>query len=193
VTPQRAISIAGLTLAGAGLAWLLFSALPSWYGNRARQPVAPVARTPPVEGRRIKARLFYVAESGTRLTSVEQDVPYGEGTAEQAKTIVTAQIASPAPPLVSAIPPGTALRALFVTAEGEAFVDFNAAFMADHPGGSLNELLTVYTIVHALTANLPVVTAVQLLVDGKEIDTLSGHVDLRQPLVKNPAWVEQEP
>ena len=34
------------------------------------------------------------------------------------------------------------------------------------------------------------VTAVQLLIDGKEVDTLSGHVDLRRPLVKNLAWVQ---
>ena len=40
-------------------------------------------------------------------------------------------------------------------------------------------------IVHALTFNLPAVTSVQLLVDGKEVDTLAGHVDLRRPLSKN--------
>ena len=61
---------------------------------------------------------------------------------------------------------------------------------AAHPGGTVNELLTVYTIVNALTANLPAVTAVQLLVDGKEVDTLAGHVDLRRPLAKNLAWVQ---
>ena len=60
-----------------------------------------------------------------------------------------------------------------------------------HPGGTLNELLTVYTIVNALTVNLPAVTAVQVLVDGKEVDTLSGHIDLRQPLSKNLNWVLQ--
>ena len=38
--------------------------------------------------------------------------------------------------------------------------------------------------------NLPAVTAVQMLVDGKEVDTLAGHVDLRRPLAKNLAWVE---
>jgi spore germination protein GerM len=94
------------------------------------------------------------------------------------------------PPLVSAVPAGTTLRALFVTPDGEAFVDFSQELATAQPGGSLNELLTVYTIVHALTANLPVVTAVQLLIDGKQVDTLSGHVDLRRPLVKNLAWVE---
>ena len=44
-----------------------------------------------------------------------------------------------------------------------------------------DELLTIYALVHALTINLPAVTSVQLLVDGKEVDTLAGHVDLRRP------------
>ena len=59
-----------------------------------------------------------------------------------------------------------------------------------HPGGTVNELLTIYTIVNALTVNLPAVNAVQVLVDGKEVDTLSGHVDLPRPLAKNLAWVQ---
>ena len=41
----------------------------------------------------------------------------------------------------------------------------------------------------ALTVNLPAVTHVQILVDGKEVDTLAGHVDLRHPLSKNLEWV----
>jgi hypothetical protein len=31
---------------------------------------------------------------------------------------------------------------------------------------------------------------VQILIDGKEVDTLAGHVDLRRPLVKNVDVIE---
>jgi hypothetical protein len=31
---------------------------------------------------------------------------------------------------------------------------------------------------------------VQILIDGREVDTLAGHVDLRRPLRKNMAWVQ---
>ena len=61
-----------------------------------------------------------------------------------------------------------------------------------HPGGSLNELLTVYALVNAVTANLPAVKRVQILVDGKEVDTLAGHVDLRRPLAGNEGLVRTE-
>jgi len=167
-------------------------------GNSPKPPVAapgPAAVSgsaePAMLGRKIKARLFYVSEDGTRLTSVEREVLYGEGAAAQAQLLINAQLAPAMGPLVSAIPPGTTLRAIYLnTAKGEAYVDLSREAVTAHTGGSLDELLTIYTIVNALTANLPAVTSVQVLVDGKEIDTLAGHVDLRKPLVKNLALVE---
>jgi hypothetical protein len=33
-----------------------------------------------------------------------------------------------------------------------------------------------------VTANLPRVQRVQILVEGKEVDTIAGHVDVRRPL-----------
>jgi sporulation and spore germination protein len=155
---------------------------------RASAAASPAAPAPP--GRKIKARLFYVADDGMGLTGVERDIAYGEGASEQAREIVAAQIAPVAEPAVSAIPAGTKLRAVFLTQSGEAYVDLSREVVSAHPGGTVNELLTVYTIVNALTVNLPAVTAVQVLVDGKEVDTLSGHVDLRQPLAKNLTWVQ---
>ena len=145
----------------------------------------PAAAVPAPQGRKIKAQLFYVSDDGMRLVSVERDVPYAETAVDQAREILNAQVAPVAAPLVSAVPAGTVVRALFLTEGGQAYVDLSRDVATAHPGGSLNEMLTIYTIVHALTFNLPAVTAVQLLVDGKEVDTLAGHVDLRRPLSKN--------
>jgi hypothetical protein len=191
MTPRRAALVAALTAAIAALAWLLFIGLPSWYGGPVTSTAAAAKpSTQAAPGRKIKAHLFYVADDGVRLVSAERDVPFGEGTVQQAKEIVIAQIAPVAAPLLSAIPPGTTLRALFITATGDAYVDLSRDVSAAHPGGTVNELLTVYTIVDALTANLPAVSGVQLLVDGKEVDTLAGHVDLRRPLARNLSWVQ---
>jgi spore germination protein GerM len=161
---------------------------------RRRQAATPAAQAqavvPPAQGRKIKARLFYVANDGMGLTGVERDVPYGEGTVEQAREILAAQVAPVAEPLVSAVPPGTTVRTVFIADDGSAYVDLSREVAAAHGGGTLDELLTVYTFVNALTTNLPAVTAVQVLVDGKEVDTLAGHVDLRRPLAGNPARVQ---
>ena len=183
-------AIAAIAAVAVALAWLLFVGLPRWYGGPAKAAAAAPAAAPIPAGRKIKARLFYVADDGSGLTSVERDVPYGEGIAAQATEIVTAQIAAVAEPLVSAVPPGTKLRALFVTAHGDAYVDLSREIVTAHPGGSLDELLTVYTIINALTVNLPAVSSVQLLVDGKQVDTLAGHIDMRRPLAKNLTWIQ---
>jgi hypothetical protein len=63
--------------------------------------------------------------------------------------------------------------------------------MTGHSGGSLDEALAVFAIVNAITVNLPDVTGVQILVDGKEVDTLAGHIDLRHPLRKSMKWVKK--
>ena len=193
MSPRRAFAILGtavFVIVFVSVVYYAKRGLPAW-ARRAPNAVAVAAPAPPAPpGRKIKARLFYVGDEGTRLTSIERDVAYGEGTDEQAREIVAAQIAPAAAPLVSAVPPGTTLRAVFITKGGDAYVDLSREVRSAHPGGAVNELLTVYTIVNALTVNLPAVTAVQVLVDGKEVDTLSGHVDLRRPLAKNLAWVQ---
>jgi hypothetical protein len=139
----------------------------------------------------IKARLFYVADDGLRLVGVEREVPFGEGTLMQARRIVEAQLERPAAPLLSAIPQGTRLRAIYIDGQGEAFVDLSAEVSSAHTGGALDEILTVYSIVNAVTTNLPAVKAVQILVDGHEVDTLAGHVDLRRPLPAGTSWIQE--
>ena len=174
------------------LAGSLFVAVPRWARRRQTTRIGSLAPTaaPQTPGRKIKARLFYVSEDGMRLTSVERDVPYGESAADQAREILSAQIAPVPEPLVSAVPAGTTVRAVFITEAGTAYVDLNRDVAAAHGGGTLDELLTVYTFVNVLATNLPAVTGVQMLVDGKEVDTLAGHVDLRRPLAGNLAWVQ---
>jgi hypothetical protein len=47
----------------------------------------------------------------------------------------------------------------------------------------------VQAVVHAVTANLPAVQRVQILVDGKEVDTIAGICDVRRPLAPYPSLV----
>jgi spore germination protein GerM len=154
-------------------------------------PVSETARVAVDDARKIRARLFYVTENGTHLSAVEQEVAYGEGIIGQAKRIIEAQLAPPKDPIVSAIPAGTTLKSIFLTAKGEAYVDFSPELHANHPGGTTNEILTVYAIVNALTSNLPAITGVQILIDGKEVDTLAGHLDLRRPIEHDARWIGQ--
>jgi hypothetical protein len=129
-------------------------------------------------------------------------VPFGESVAEQARWIVQTQLGAAPPPLAAAVPAGTALRGVYVaerdcdvpaaTCQRDAFVDLSAEARTKHTGGALDELFTIYAIVDAVTVNLPAISRVQILVEGNEVDTLAGHVDLRHPLEKNLKWVKTE-
>jgi spore germination protein GerM len=195
MTGRRALVAGALVAIVALLAWVLFVMLPRRYapaapGGSPSAAAGATAQTPAEPGRKIKAHLYYVSDDGMRLTGVEREVAYGATPAEQARQILEAQIAPVTAPLVSAVPPGTKVRAVFVTDNGRAYVDLSHDVVSAHPGGTIDELLTVYTIVDALTTNMPAVNAVQILVDGREVDTLAGHVDLRRPLVKNADWIQ---
>lgn len=162
-----------------------------------RLPVrtTPAAASPsaaPATGaeRRITATLYYVSEDGLSLPGVQREVLFADGVGEQARKIVEAQLADAPAPYAAAVPAGTTLRALFIGERGEAFVDLSGDIRTRHPGGSLDEIFTTYAIVNALTVNLPAITRVQILIDGKEVETLAGHVDLRHPLQKNLKWTE---
>jgi hypothetical protein len=51
--------------------------------------------------------------------------------------------------------------------------------------------MTVQAIVNAVTANLPAVKRVQIMVDGREVDTIAGHVDVRRPLTPDTSLVKE--
>lgn len=197
MTRRRIIIAAAIGALAVGLGWVLMVNLSRVL--RTTEPVPVVTETtaqttpPPAPAvPRITATLFFASEDGRGLVAVQQEVPLAEGTVAQARALVEAQLkATPPAPLVSAIPAGTTLRGLFVSERNEVFVDLDAAIRDKHPGGSMNELFTVYAIVNTITTNLRDVQSVQLLIDGREVDTLAGHVDLRRPLRKNEALIAQ--
>jgi germination protein M len=87
------------------------------------------------------------------------------------------------PGLVSVIPKGTQLRALNVK-DHVAYVDFNDKIVKNNPGGSATETLLVASIVNTLT-EFPEIEKVQILVEGKQVDTITGHMDVSQPLSRS--------
>ncbi len=84
--------------------------------------------------------------------------------------------------LTSVVPKGTKLQHFWIK-DGIAYADFNNKLLAIG-GGSTSEILLVGAIVNTLT-EFPDVHKVQILVDGKKIVTLSGHLDIGEPLSRS--------
>jgi Sporulation and spore germination len=191
MTRPRPIVFLGIVVGLAVLAWLLLGG-----ARRLSSPGtpggAPAAQTQQGPERKINVTLFFVAEDGLALVGAQREIPFAEPIAEQARHIVEAQLGAAPAPLASAMPQGTTLKIVYVSARGDAFVDLSGNVTTAHTGGVLDELFTVYAVVNSLTVNLPAITRVQILIDGKEVDTLAGHVDLRHPLNKSLKWVRTE-
>jgi len=172
-------------------AWLLFVTVPDLYqDNQDTEAIVP-NEAPAELARLTTATLFYVSDDGERLIGVERNVVEDDAPVEQARHVLEAQFRGVEPPLTSTIPEGTLVRAVYLTDRGDAFVNLSREISSRHSGGSLSELLTIYTIVNAVTVNIPTIRRVQILIEGREVDTLAGHVDLRRPLTPREEWIDQ--
>ena len=192
MTRRHYILVGAAVLLVGLMAWAVNLGLERLVGVQPESTGAAAEPAAPQELPRIGATLFYASADGLALVPVRQEVTLAEGLVPQGREILTAQLQGAPPPYVSVIPEGTLLRAFYVTGRGDAFVDLSFEAASQHMGGSSTELLTVYAIVNAVTANLATVQRVQILIDGREADTLTGHVDLRRPLQQDLSLVREE-
>jgi spore germination protein GerM len=76
------------------------------------------------------------------------------------------------------LPAGSDIRSVYLVDPGVAVIDMNAAFADGHRSGVLEEELTVSSMIQTLSANIPGILKVKILVEGKQRETLAGHADL---------------
>lgn len=85
------------------------------------------------------------------------------------------------------LPPSTALRAVFLSGDGTAYLDFSSDVTRDFPVGIESETLALRSVVDSLSANIPSVRRVKFLIEGQEVDSLDGHADLTGFYAPDPA------
>jgi hypothetical protein len=138
------------------------------------QPVAP-----PVSGSTEQVTLYIAYDDAGVLRPKQVRIPLPVGRQERAAEILRALLTlyldkfSP-----HSLGPGSEIRDVYLVDPGIAVIDLNAAFADSHRSGVLIEELTVVSLVQTLSANIPGITRVKILVEGRERDTLAGHADL---------------
>lgn len=80
------------------------------------------------------------------------------------------------------LPPEARLLSLEVT-DGVAFVNFSKEMQTKHWGGSTGEGMTLASLVNTLT-EFQGIQKVQILIDGKTVETLVGHFETSLPLAR---------
>jgi spore germination protein GerM len=137
-------------------------------------------RVPPKEMREIT--LYFSDEGGQYLIGEKRKILKKNRVGEEAKETIIELIHGPKGRLIPTLPSRTKLLTLQIDDTGVAKVNFSPALSKDHPGGSSAEMMTAYSIVNSLTVNFSQIKRVQILIDGKPIETLTGHLSLRGPV-----------
>src|SRR6058998_3068016 len=132
----------------------------------------------------VAIKVFFPAASGDSLLVAEDETIFKSvELANRAKQILQKIQEGPkANTMVGPLPKDARVQDLFISEQGTAFIDFSDALATAHPGGVLNELSTIYSIVDSLTYNLPEIKQVKILIGGVEKETLAGHCLLLLPL-----------
>ncbi len=149
---------------------------------------------PPVTGKGAKthskkekwiATLYFSDANERFLISEQRQIMKDKDSAEQARELVKALLDGTKTSLVNTFPQETELQSVKIEDGKRAYVSFNKNLIRNHPGGSASEMATIYSLTNTLTANIPNIREVKLLVDGKEIASIGGHIDTRHPFTAN--------
>ncbi len=176
---KKVLLILGAVLAGG----ILLGYGVSWMAQQ-RDPVAETLPVPIVKelpGRRVQ--LYFTVADGTFLRAETTEIAGCEEDRDCLRRVVEKLIQGPPPGsgLVAVLPAETEL--LDVEIENDVVrLDFSRKLIDLHPGGSLTELLTLYSIANSLNENFPYIRQVQMLIAGEVRQTLKGHARIDQPI-----------
>jgi len=158
-------------------------------GGTTTKPAAPaesgkaVEQPAPAKIKTVDFVVYRVPKNGN-LKLLPEKVHYAIGDKTMAEGALQALVKTEptSKTMQNLFPAGTVVKSVKVK-DGIAYADFNQAF-AKRGQGSYNEMMMVNAIVATLT-ELPEIKKVQILVEGKKIATISGHMDLLDPLPRN--------
>lgn len=128
----------------------------------------------------LNVKLYYPDDSGMKLVEVEREIIVDDSV-DKYTAAVEALLEEPGEENLTTIFPKNACFRKVTVEDGLAIVDIDGSILKGFVGGSTGEEFLVGSIVDTLT-NFPEVQRVKFLVDGQEIETLSGHMDLSAPL-----------
>lgn len=182
---RRVLLIIGGGIAVVALIALLLSVALRGGGEEAEVITTAVVATPtPAPPQRII--LLFAGRDGMLYPEV-REVPLPAETEARMRVVIEELLSGPTQGLRSPIPYEANLAGIFVDIEGNGYVDLTAP--PEPLQGSHTELLLTYAVVDSILLNCPDLVAVQLLFAGREVETLTGHLDLSRPLPLNKRFV----
>lgn len=166
------------------LAAALAMGIYAWHmrGRAAATPVALSDNQPvvaPATGPTERVTLWVAYDDIGSLRAQSAQIPLPGARQQRAEELMRTLVAlyldksSPHP-----LPSGSEIRSVYLIDPGLAVIDVNAALADGHRSGILAEDLTIASLIQTISANIPGILRVKILVEGKERETLAGHADL---------------
>lgn len=127
--------------------------------------------------------LFLLETDGTELVPKKVELRLFLDTTERLQQIISALIKETPPSYRNPIPRGTILNQVYIDNQKTAYMDFSHHLASGQIGGTTAEFMTISAILRTVFDAFPQeVLHIQILIDGKEQETLSGHINISQPL-----------
>jgi len=99
-----------------------------------------------------------------------------------AESAVREYLKGPSDPALSFMPRHAQLNGIYKGTDGILYVDISDEFSRNFQGDVLAELLLLKGLYKSLISNVGDIIDVKVLIDGKEIESLGGHLPLLYPL-----------
>jgi hypothetical protein len=124
---------------------------------------------------------IYFSDPQERFLMPEKRYVFKENdAAAQAKEIVKALLEGSKAGLVNTFPAGVVLIDVKVGDAGIASVNFSKNLIKKYQGGSTAEMATIYSLTNSITQNIPGIKKVKILVEGKELSSIKGHISTQK-------------
>ena len=155
--------------------------------HKKKIPPSPITKE-----KNISVNLYFGDSNSDYLMPEPRRMVLQEGAIKNnVKKIIEELIKGPKSTLIQTIPHGVAVRGIELKGNTRVVIDFSPELARNHPGGSLAEMQTIYSIVNSTLLAIPPLKEVQILVDGQSKETLKGHIDLRAPLKANLSLIKK--
>ncbi|MEA3363465.1 MAG: GerMN domain-containing protein [Thermodesulfobacteriota bacterium] len=159
-------------LAGYGVGW--YFQQPEEVGEEVRIVIAE--QLPDRE-----IQLYFTDSSGSFLVPETAEIPGCEDDQECIQRLLNSLITGSQQGNLPVLPKETKILATEV--ENDLVrVNFSKHLVDLHPGGSLTELLSIYSLANSLNENFPYIRQLQILIEGEVRQTLKGHARIDQPI-----------
>ena len=143
------------------------------------QTKAAAADDTAAKDKEVKVNVYYPKNDGMGLVADSRTVKLG-GEDKYTAALKSLLAGTTEKGQTNVFPKHVKLRSVKVQ-DGVATVDFSKELQKNFNGGATGEEMLVGSIVNTLT-DFPEVKKVRIRIEGEDVETLSGHMDLSEPL-----------